>query len=434
MFYPTPQQYAELYPSATPFLTAAMSRVDGSAPLLPSPDYKFFEHRAGWRYQYADINDGTPPSWSSAGAPNDTLDDNITLDNVTGFSVDSSLIGSVFEVWDQAQTTYKGTLLCTAVPSSTTITCKSAGNPASATEAVSALADNDRLFLVTTAHGEETTAPEAGSDELEVVWNSAYLERTTVEIGQTLARAALRGESDELARLRKDRGNFHKMKMGRGIYFMNRPGGIGGTAHGAGGGTDSTFVNHLTDANSKTVRTTMGLFPAMRRYGRRSGSQQNWWDQPKATFTYNTWVDMTEKLFQYEDADGRMKEVYAGPGAISHFAKIGAEGFITSDGSREPLKMSETRKSAIGLNYKIVDTPHGPVRLIPDPLLRGTPYNNSMLVTTPSNISLVRYEPSAYHTNIKTDDNPRVIKDEFSDFLGLKLHVMESHAVINLTT
>jgi hypothetical protein len=71
--------------------------------------------------------------------------------------------------------------------------------------------------------------------------------------------------------------------------------------------------------------------------------------------------------------------------------------------------------------------------LIADPLLRGTPYNDSILITTPSNVSLVRYEPSQYHTNIKTENNPRVIKDEFVDFLGLKLTLMESHALINLT-
>jgi hypothetical protein len=431
VFYPEPQQYAQLYPSSTPFLSAAMARLDGNAPTLPSPDYKFFEHRAGWRYQYFDLNDATPPTWASNGEPNDTLSTTVTLNNATGLVVDSSLVGSVFEVFASDLTTYKGTVFVTAVTSATEITVKSMGNAANANEYVSALADDDRFYMVGKAFGEETTAPEAASDELEVVYNSCFLSRTSVEIGKTLQQAALRGETDELARLRTLRGNDHKINIARALYFMNRPGGIGGTAHGAGGGTDSTFVNHVTDAGSKSVRTTMGLFPAMRRYGRTSGSQQNYWNQSKATFTYNTWVDMTEKIFQYDD--GEMKEAYCGPGALSHFAKIGSTGFVTADGTKEPLKISETRTSAIGLNYKIVDTPHGAIRLIADPLLRGTPYNDSILITTPSNVSLVRYEPSQYHTNIKTENNPRVIKDEFVDFLGLKLTLMESHALINLT-
>jgi hypothetical protein len=432
IFYPEPQQYAQLYPSSTPFLSAAMARLDNASPVLQSPDYKFFEHRAGWRYQYLDYNDGTPATWTVAGAPNDTLSKAVTVDNATGLSVDQSLVGSLFEVWDSTLNTYKGTAYCSAVTNTTTITLKSAGNPAVSTEATAALADNDRFYLVGRAFGEETTAPEALSDELEVVWNSCFLSRTSVEIGRTLQEASLRGETNELQRLRMLRGNDHKMNIARSMYFMNRPGGIGGVAHGAGGGTDSTFVNHITDANSKTVRTTMGLFPAMRRYGRTSGDQQNWFNQSKASFTYNKWVDMSEKIFQYDDGQG-MKEAYVGPGALSHFAKIGAEGFITASGSREPLRMSETRTSSIGLNYKIVDTPHGPIRLIPDPLLRGTPYNDTMLIITPSNTSIVRYEQSQYHTNIKTEDNPRVIKDEFVDFLGLKTTILEGNTVVNLT-
>jgi hypothetical protein len=431
VFYPEPQQYAKLYAAATPFLSAVMSRFQ-SGPKLPGPDFKMFEHRAGWRYTYLDHNDGSPPAWSAAGAPNDTLTSDITVDNATGCTVDSSLVGCQLEVWDSTLTTYKGTLLVTAVGNSTTITCKSAGNPESSTGAVAALADNDRFYVIAPAFGEETTAPEAESDELDVVWSSCQLIRTSLEIGQTLREAALRGETDELKRLRENRGNFHKMRVARAMYYANRPGGIGGVAHGAGGGTDATFVNHITDANSKTVRQMMGIWPALRRYGRRSGDQQNYFTFQKAAFTYNDWVDMWEKATQYSGGSAGMPEVYAGPGALSFFAKIGAEGFVTSTGLREPLKMSESRQSGIGLVYKIIDTPHGPARLVPDPLLRGTPYNSSMLNPDPGNARMVQYEPSQYHVNIKTDDNPRVQKDEFVDFVGLALTVMESHSAVHL--
>jgi hypothetical protein len=432
-FYPQPQTYAALYPSVTPFLSAAQARYNPNSVLLPAPDFKFFEHRAGWRYQYFSYNDASPATWASNGEPGDTLSGAVTVDGVAGFTMDSSMVGAVCEVWDSTETTYKGVVQISAVASTTSVTMKSMGKPDHASEYVSALADNDKFYVITTWHGEETEAPEAGNDELEVVWNSCALQRTSVEIGQTLQNAVLKGESNELARLREFKANEHKIKMARGFYFGHRAGGIGGVAHGAGGGTDSTFVNHGTDANSKSVRATMGIFPAMRRYGRTSGDQQNVFEHQEATMSYNDFVEITEKMFQYSPSGG-VKDLYCGPGFVTFLAKAGSEGLVGKlNNTRTVLKMGDPQETRIGLTFQYVDTPHGTLRVIKDPLLRGTPYANHALCVDPDNAELVRYEQDSYTTNIKTDNNPRVIKDEFQSFCGIKMTLMESHAWIKLT-
>lgn len=434
-FYPQPQQYAALYPAVTPFLSAVQARYNPNSMNLPAPDFKFFEHRAGWRYQYFSHNDASPPAWASNGEPGDTLATAVTVDGVTGFTMDSSQIGAVCEVWDSTESTYKGVVMITAVTNATTVTMISVGNPAHASEYVAALADNDKFFLLTTVAEEESSAPEASSDELEVVYNSCYNQRTAVEIGKTLQQAALRGQGDELARLREFKANEHKIRMARAFYFGHRPGGIGGVAHGAGGGTDSTFVNHVTGANSKTARTTMGIFPALRRYGRSSDSsdQQNVFSFQEATMSYNDFVEIAEKVFQYS-ASGGVKDLYAGPGFVSFMAKAGSEGLVTKlNNTRVVLNMGDPQTSRMGITFQYVDTPHGTFRLIKDPLLRGTPYSKDALFIDPDNCSLVRYEADTYSTNIKTDNNPRVIKDEYSSYCGIKLSLMEAHAWVQLT-
>lgn len=430
-FYIDPQQFSSLYPSVTPFLSLLMAKSMRDAG--SDPDFKMFEHRAGWRYQYLDINSGNT-AWSGSGTPGATI--TATVDGATGITVDSSLLATRVEIWDSTLTTYKGVARVHAVNSATEIVLKAIGNAESATEAMSALADNDRLYVIDTAHGEGTEAPEASSDELEVVWGSCQEHKTAVEITQVLADAALRGATDELRRLREDKGNEHKIKMSRGLLLGYRPGGIGGTAHGAGGGTDSTFLNHITDADSKTVRSSMGVIPALRRYGRTSGSQQNYFTFAKANMTYNDWVDITEKVFQY-NSNGGVKVGAAGPGAVGFLAKIGAEGLLTKDSkTRISIPMSDTKQSSIGFRYREVETPFGVIRLVLEETFRGGPYNDDILIVDDGNVELVRYGKGGggeYSTNIKTDNNPRLVKDEYYHNMGVKLGLMEAHSFIRLT-
>lgn len=434
-FYITPQQTAMLYRGATPFLSNSLARASGQ--MVGEVDYKMFEHRAGWRYQYFDLNDASPNAWSAA-TPGGTATN--TVDNATGVTIDSSLIGTEVEIWNSALDTYKGIAFVTAV-SGNDVTLKILGNPTSTTESNAALADNDRFYVMGTAFGETSSSPESHQDELEVVWNSAQMFRTSLKISTTLRDVAgLRGSSDELARIRTIKSNEHRMKIARAVYFGHRVGGIGGVAYGAdstGATTDSTFVNHQTDASSDTVRTTMGIMSALQRYGRATDvDQQNVFSFAKARFSYNDWVTMTQKWSQYEPLDGSMKELYAGPGMIEHFAKLGVEGFVGKKGSESvKLSISDLQVSTIGVRYNIITTPFGgPIRLIHDPLLRSHAlYHNWGMLIDPSRAGICQFKASQYRSNIDTNNAPEYQKDEYFDYLGTKFELMESHGLLKLT-
>ena len=129
-----------------------------------------------------------------------------------------------------------------------------------------------------------------------------------------------------------------------------------------------------------------------------------------------------------------MKEWYCGPGATTFFAKAGREGLLTKlENVRVNLDISPANRSDIGLVSKVLTLPHGQVRLINDPLLRNTPYNDAILGVTPRNIELVRYMQDTYAVNIKTDNNPLIQKDEFLGDCGIRMRLMETHEAIFLT-
>lgn len=420
IFYPTPQEFAELYPAATPFLSGlfAMGPQTGT-----ERDYKMFESRAPWRHQYFQQNDGTPTTWAVAGAPADTAN-NITIDGATGITVDASLVGSVVEIWNEAQDTLKGYARISGVDSTTQLDIVSLGYPLQSAFQCSALADNDYFFVLGNAKEEVATAGEAASHELEVVYNSLQRMTTPLEISEDLRDVALRGQSDELARQRKAKSNEHKTKLERTLFRGMRTSGIGGVAHGAGAGTDSTFLNHISgETNSTQVRTTMGAIPIMLRYGRTSGDQQNNFSPVKATYTLSQFTADVEKAFVYNPTGGE-KVMYAGPSAVSFLSGVD---FAAGSG----FELNHNVKSdSLGIVTSRLTTPHGNMRVVKAPLLDG-PWKNYAVVVDPENVGLAQGHPDQYKSNVKTDDDYTAQKDLFKSQFGLKLTLTESHSIWN---
>jgi len=435
-FYPSEQMVAQLYAPVTPFLSTVMAReAMGSGPAAANEDksYKMFEHRQHWRYQEAQI-DGAPNStFSSSGAPGDTA--KVDLKNVEGFKVDASLENVTFDVWDSTETTNKGRLFVQNVDSGTgEVTVKALGNPADANEQVDSLAGDDVLYMISSAHGEGDTAPEAYGDELDVVWNSVQRERTAIEVTEDLRRAALRGESSELARLRNEKQNEHKIKNSRNFLYGYRVGGIGGTAHRAGGTSDEDFLKdnsnnvlHIQDKDGNRVTTTMGWISAMQRYGQDDDDavKQNWFDRDVSSYDFYSFVEDTEKLAQYADRD--MMTAYCGAAVMSFWSTK-----ALSNTSDWQVEISDRQTSELGFDYRILETPHIAIRLVKEPTLRATPYEGLMMMPDLDYVGTAQYAPDTYESNIKTDDAPDIQKDEIRSWKGLTLRLLERHFMMDL--
>lgn len=417
-FYISPQVVKELWTDVTPFTTVVANQEQRTP---PDPLFKMFEHRNPWQKQ--EFVSATDVANLAAG---DSESGAMDVDGIVGIasSCDDSWVGLECEVWDTTRTTLRGHAIVSSVTDSNTIKYKNLG--ADALD----VADNDVFIVVGNAHGEGTSAPDAWADELKVVYNSTQIFKTPLQITGTLEAAALRGESSELARLRLQKSQEHKIQKERAFLFGDSKVGTG-LKDSRDGTSDETFSDGgITDVNSNRVRTTKGIITALNDYGATSGDDQNVFTVSEATYSYSNFVDDMEKVFQYVPEAG-MKMAFCGMGAMSYWSKMeGASGFAGNSGWT--VNMSQSERSSMGFNYRQLETPHGVLMLIPTPVLRG-PYNKYMMVISEENLFHSVYRPPVYQTNIKTDNAFDGVKDQYMSDEGIGITLIESHKLFKIT-
>lgn len=423
-FYVTPFQYAELWQSATPFISALIERAR-VVTNLPDPIFKMFEHEEPWRKQEAVV-----ASCTNSTIPNDDTGISLTLTSVTGLDsiISDSLKNMMFEVWDTTKTTKRGVVLLTA-NSSGTYTVKSMKNAT-----VTGFVATDILVAIGTAFGEGSEAGEAWGDNLKVVYGSTGIHRLPVEVTGTLFQASLRGANKELQRLRMQKlYNFKILENKRLLRSTN----IVGTNLTAGDtwadATRSGAANGTQSAGGR-VRTCYGLIPIIEDYGSSTETDdtQNIF-QRGGGVVWNQFVDDTEKLFQYQNYDG-MRDFFCGPKAMSFWSKLDTS---AQAGSRLRLgfdiKISDFKNSkpdGQGYNFKYIETPFGMARLILDPSLRFE-YSNYMISPSYQNLYYAVYRPFVWNTAIKDKrfNGYDGIKDDYFADTGLGSTLIKSQAL-----
>tara|TARA_R100001082_G_scaffold51261_1_gene27864 strand:+ start:178 stop:1494 length:1317 start_codon:yes stop_codon:yes gene_type:complete len=416
-FYMRPNVVKELWTDVTPFTTVVANQQTISG--LKDPQFKMFEHRNPWQKQYfrqstttAVAADNAADTWSvKTGSV-------VGLEGEGGDYAYNSWIGLECEVWSALTpgSTKRGVVLITAVANSgasANLSVKNMGD-ASITPA-----DGDYLIVVGNAYGEGTSAGTAWSDELSVVYNQCQIFKTPLQITGTLLEASLRGESSELARLRDQKSQEHKIQKERAFLFGRSP--INTSA-----GFDD---NSLSDANGNIVRSCMGIIPAIEKHGAASGADQNRFEISEASYSYDSFVDDMEKVFQYVPEAG-MKRAFCGMGAMSYFSKMsGASGLAGNSGWT--VNLGDMKRDALGFNYRVLESPHGALQLIPTPVLRET-YNKTMLVVSDENLFHAQYRAPKFQANILTDDAYDGVKDQYMSDEGIGVTLIESHKLFNI--
>ena len=417
-FYMRPNVVKELWTDVTPFTTVVANQQTISG--LKDPQFKMFEHRNPWQKQYFQ------QSTTQACAADNAADTwTVTAGSVVGMEGEggdyayNSWIGLECEVWSALTpgSTKRGVVLITAVAgsgSSANISVKNMGD-ASITPA-----NGDYLVVVGNAYGEGTSAGTAWSDKLAVVYNQCQIFKTPLQITGTLLEASLRGESSELARLRDQKSQEHKIQKERAFLFGRSP-------INTSGGFDD---NSLSDANGNIVRSCMGIIPAIEKHGAASGADQSRFTISEASYSYNNFVDDMEKVFQYVPEAG-VKRAFCGMGAMSYFSKMsGASGLAGNSGWT--VNLGDMKRDALGFNYRVLESPHGAIQLIPTPVLREA-YNNTMLVVSDENLFHAQYRAPKFQANILTDDAYDGVKDQYMSDEGIGVTLIESHKLFNIT-
>ena len=418
-FYIDPQVVKELWTDVAPFTTVLSNKETRTT---NDPLFKMFEHRNPWVKQEFQIDTDNPGSLAAGDSEADTA---CTPKNITGLSstADSSWIGLECEVWDSTKATRKGTVLISSL-SGSDVKYKNIGNAAVDVNA------NDWMVVIGNAHGEGTTAPDAWADELQMVWNSTQIFKTPLQITGTLLQAALRGESSELARLRAQKNQEHKMQKERAFLFGTRVGGTNLGDNLSGSSNDDFGDGGVTDvANSAKVRTTYGMLSAILDFGTSSGDDQSIYTID-SSYAYSNFVDDMEKVFQYVPTSG-VKRAFCGAGALGYWSKMaGSSGF--AGGSGWTVNLGDMKRDALGFNYKVLETPHGILQLIPTPALRG-PYNKYMLIVDDDNMFHAQYRSPMFQANILTDNAYDGVKDQYFSDEGIGISLIESHNLFKIT-
>lgn len=421
-FYLGEQMVKELWPEVTPFVTMVSNM---GTRQTPDPDFKMFEHRSGFINQ--EITVGTvSPDFGSSGVPGDTATCVVTTASGLHTAVDSSYIGLKVMCFSSDYATRYGVMLITAAVAgaftSGTITLKALGNPDDATNNYCDLTATNKLIVIGNARGEGTTAPEPFADDLAVVWNSCQIFKTPVQVTGTLYAAALRGYSNELARLRVEKMKEHKVQMERNFLFGVRSNGIGQ-------GAETFGANHQTDADGNMVRTTYGIISALIRYGTSTttSDSQNIFTINPGTYKYSNFVDDSKKIFQYVPDSGE-KIGICGMDMYAYWSKID-NNIISKSGGQIQLRPQE--QGAFGYRISRLVTPGGNIQLVYNPIMRG-PWSKYMVIVDPSNVEHVQYRPATYQTNIKTDNAFDGIKDVYQNDEGLGITLLETHSLWKL--
>ena len=416
-----------MWTDVTPFTTTISNRNVVSG--LPDPTFKMFEHRNPWQKQQFVITE-------AVAIPDDQTDSAIiNVGTITGLNstVDQSFVGLVVEVWNAALTTKGGTFLVSYADSddnghvklrmlSKSDTVGGIGNTGGATDQDLryTTGTDDIAIVVGNAHGEGTESPAAWADELEVVYNQCQIFKTPLQITGTLLEASLRGESSELARLRDQKSQEHKIQKERAFLYGMHPWNLSG---------GFASLESVQDSSGNAIRTTMGIIPAIENNAKTDDDQNNF-TISQASYSYGNFVDDMEKVFHYVPDSG-MKRAFCGMGAMSYWSKMAGSSGIAGN-SGWTVNLNDMKRDSLGFNYRVLESPHGALQLIPTPALRG-PYSDTMLVVSDENLSLMQYRAPKFQANIKTDNAYDGVKDQYMSDEGIGVSLIESHKLFKIT-
>src|SRR5699024_1919912 len=127
----------------------------------------------------------------------------------------------------------------------------------------------------------------------------------------------------------------------------------------------------------------------LKRYGQTSGDFQNVFSFSKSSMTHTDLVEMGEKIFQY--ANGTTRRAFCGPSAMSYWQSL-----ANAKSSSWEISISPAKVDRYGARVRELDLGHGIYKLTVLQSLRGTGYDNVMLVPHEDYIERKYFRPDSY--------------------------------------
>ena len=430
---------AELTPEESPFFVY-LNRVS-KAP-TDDPVFRYLENRNKISFTdrsfllAADVNGGSAVSAGSSYS--------FTVDTAGGAAVEYLVKGMVFAVNtvgnatpDSDDTNGYGQALVrvdSAIShgsSSSTFTGKIIDVSNSGVSGYNVLEDNDPAQIIGTSYEEGSGSPDVFSSEIEDGFGYTQIFKTAAEMTNTAYATRYRGYPDEWSRIWATKLREHKIDIERAMLFGQKAR-VGGIQYSEG------LVGHIVKNVNPVANDAAFSYSSGSAYHRTVAQSE---------MTYDRLLSDLEVIFDPARGGASDKLVLCSLPVITFFNKLGADAFLnqslqsgaTTDvntgASLARYNMSE-RQGAFGHSIMVIDTIHGRLNLVKEPLFRGIA-SGFMLM---ADMSQLAYRPlignginrdTQVMTNVQSADED-LRKDMILTEAGLEVTLSESHALYNL--
>ena len=405
---------AELAPEESPFFVY-LSKV-GKVPTT-DPQFRFLEDRSAMQWTDRSFTTSTNLAAVSVGA---TV--TATLSSAQSWLI-KGMVVQVSSIQGESGAPNHANAVITAINSSTSIDIKWLTNPGSDANPaayVNAASMEGRMQVIGTAYAEGSGAPDTFSQELDHDYGYTQIFKTACEMSNTARATVYKGYADEWQRIWNLKLREHKVDIERAMLFGQRAssGGINYTEGIAG--------HIIANGQSQTAAdSTQLVYTEGQAYLKTVAA---------ASLTYDVLLRDLEVVFDPARGGSTVKLALCSLPVISLFNKLGdGVGFIGDTLSSKAPYNFERSQGTFGHKIMKIETVHGDLSLVREPLFRGLSSEFCCMV----DLDHVSYRPlvgngvnrdTSIETNVQAADED-LRKDLILTEAGLEVSLPETHAL-----
>ena len=354
-----------------------------------------------------------------------------TVDTSGGASVDWLVKGMVFVVdYTESNSPESIIVRCESAPVDAGSTTTFQGKTISAIDGAETGADNAKCTVIGTSFAEGTGSPDVWSEELDTDYGYTQIFKTACEMSNTARATHYRGYADEWQRVWNNKLREHKVDIERAMLFGQRAS-TGGIQYTEG------ICGHVIKNGTSVVDDSALSYSSGAPYFRSSATTELTYDRLLADF---------EVVYDPARGGTDSKLALASLPVITFFNKLGADAFMNRtlvDGTSTAVNdvsnlryNIQAKDGAYGHKMMAIETIHGTMNLVKEPLFRGFASGFLQLV----DLDHVAYRPRVGNgvnrdthgvSNVQSADED-VRKDMILTEAGLEVSLPETHYLINL--
>jgi len=292
---------------------------------------------------------------------------------------------------------------------------------AKASAAALTVPDNAKCTVIGTAFEEGTGAPDVWSQKLENDYGYTQIFKTACEMSNTSRATVYRGYADEWQRIWNLKLREHKVDIERAMLFGMR------ASTNSIQYTDGIVGHIIANSQASFKDDTEQLAYTEDKGYLKTVTAANW--------SYDDLLSDFEVIFDPARGGTASKLALASLPVVSHFNKLG--GFVSSSIDGTPGNYNfERSQGAFGHKVMKIETIHGDLSMVKEPLFRG----NSAGFLAMVDLDHVSYRPlvgngmnrdTSITTNVQQADED-LRKDMILTEAGLEVSLPETHALIHL--